>query len=426
MNRFMLCAAMLWLGIGVLAGCKHEKVCTPGDNQTCYCPEGTVTEQTCRADGRGWGACRCTYYSAWCDDNTGLCWQDPQKDGYDVNEGGVVPADAIRYCQEVNFGGYSDWRAPTIDELRTLIRGDAGTVTGGACPLHDSGSVSADMLNPACLNLAEYGGPGTGTGQGCYWQPDLHGTCNKPDPGEQGHVLEYGSSTVCPDDPTKGWYGVVLFDNGAVCWNHIETFVDVRCVRDAPTCKKTCVERGACVPGETRQCTADNSKTGAQVCAPEGNCWGPCESTAFTKSPPPTDVCDQCDQLNLTIHVPVKLTVPYGQIYAFYYTAAGWSFPPARPPDGGNSSDQVLNPVIDIDKPFTLNVPGCTYYRTQCLSGDYMLFVALMQSSDIPPVFQEGDYWWGATAEQPQPITLGGSPVWTKDKDITLVPWVAP
>ena len=330
MKKLMLCVALLCLGAGMLAGCR-EKSCTPGDNQTCYCPDNTTNEQTCRDDGKGWSACSCTYYSAWCDNTSGLCWQDPQKDGNDNAEGGVTPADAIRYCKQVAFGGHADWRVPNIDELRTLVRGNPNTETDGACPLHND-SVSIDAQDPTCLNVTEYGGPGTGTAAGCYWPPELTGTCSNPDPGETGHVLEYASSTQCPDDPTKDWYGVILFDNAAVCWNHIETFTDVRCVREAPTPKKTCVQIGRCLPGETRRCMAKNFRSGAQVCAPEGKCWGPCDSTAFKKSAATSDVCGTCDQLKLTIHVPDKLAKPYGQLFAFLYDAATWSWPPNRPP----------------------------------------------------------------------------------------------
>ena len=419
MKRFMLCVAILWLGAGVLAGCKKETSCEPGQTQSCYCSDGKVKEQTCKADGKSWETCDCMYYSAWCDDTSGLCWQDPQKDGYDNAEGGVVPADAIRYCRQVAFGGHADWRLPTINELRTLIRGNPNTETDGACPMHND-SISSDMLDPTCLNVAEYGGPGTETAKGCYWPPELTGTCSNPDPGDQGHALEYVSSTRCPDAPTKGWYGTILFDNGGVCWNHIETFADVRCVRDAPTPQETCAQKGQCLPGETRRCIAKNLRPGAQVCAPEGDCLGPCDSTAFKKSPPTKDVCDTCDQLNLTIRVPVKLTATYEQLFAFYYDAASWTFPPSRPPDGGTSDDQVKNPVIDVDKPFNLTVPGCTYYRKKCFKGQYKLYVALMQSGAIPPVMQAGDYWWGETQDT---LTLGEKPPWTKELDITLVPW---
>jgi hypothetical protein len=412
---------VLLLSVCVLcgAGCKQETSCEPGIKQSCYCPDGTVKEQTCRDDGKGWDACQCTYYSVWCDDSSGLCWQDPQKDGYDNTEGGVEPADAVRYCEQVAFGGYADWRLPTIEELRTLVRGNPATETGGECPLVND-SVSSDMNDPACMPVTLYGGPGTGTAEGCYWPPELTGTCNKPDPASKGHPLEYASSTRCPDDPTKGWYGTIMFENGAVCWNHINTFADVRCVRDAPTPIATCTEEATCMPGATRKCIGKNFRLGAQVCAEEGNCWGPCDSMAFKKSPPRIDVCPSCDQIKLTIRVPEKLAVKPAQLMAFLYAADTWTWPPNRQPDGGNSDCQVKDPVIDVDTPFTLTVPACTYYRMKCLKGQYMLYVAILQTDTMPPVMKEGDYWWGMDQE---PLTLGDGTAKEIPMDITLVPW---
>ena len=412
--------ALLLLSFFVCGFSCKKKYCEPGETQSGYCPDGMVTEQVCKDDGSGWEPADCTNkYSYWKDSATKLTWQNPQKDAYTPDDQGLGQPDALRYCEELVLGGYDDWRLPNIDEMRTVIRGNTSTETGGDCPVHD-GSPMADMSNPACAPNKEFAGPGT---DGCYWAPELTGVCDKPDPASEGHPLEFVSSTVSKDN--KDWVGCVLFDNGAVSFNHILSYADVRCVRTGPTTPATCEEgrKEACAPGETRQCSASNGKTGAQICADDGRCWGPCESTEFTPSPPVTDICPTCDQVNLTIKVPEKLNTPPKMLMAFLYRAEGWTWPPNRPPDGGISDNQVIDPVIDVDKPFKITVPACTYYRDKCLSGDYYLYVALVQEEAIPPIMKEGDYWWGMPAVQPEPITLGNGIQKNIDMEITLVPY---
>ena len=342
---------MLLLAVCVMCciSCK-KKYCEPGTTQPCYCSDGTTVKvQVCKEDGSGWEPCAaCTNkYTYWNDPATNLTWQDPQKDAYNTADTGVIQPDAIRYCEELVLGGYNDWRLPNIDELRTLVRGNPDTETGGDCPMTE-GSPRDDMLNPACGAITEFGGPGAG---GCYWLPELTGTCNKPDPAAQGHPLEYCSSTISKDNPD--WIADVMFDNGAAPFNHILSLADVRCVRTGPTTKVTCDEgsRESCTPGETRQCTAANGKTGSQVCSDSGTCWGPCDSTAFTPSPPVEDVCAQCDQVKVTIKVPEKLSVSPKQIMAFLYAPEAdgkWTFPPQRPPDGGTSDDQIIDNHLKV------------------------------------------------------------------------------
>jgi hypothetical protein len=55
----------------------------------------------------------------WSDPSTGLIWtaKDNGKD--------VTWRDAVKYCRNQNFAGYSDWRLPSIDELQGIYD-DAG------------------------------------------------------------------------------------------------------------------------------------------------------------------------------------------------------------------------------------------------------------------------------------------------------------
>ncbi|MDX1778893.1 MAG: hypothetical protein R3339_08420, partial [Thermodesulfobacteriota bacterium] len=74
-----------------------------------------------------------------------------------------------------------------------------------------------DISNPACGPATDYQGPGAG---GCYWVPELTGTCDKDDPADEGdRPIETVSSTVASDD--LFWVGDVLFHEGSVVFNHI-------------------------------------------------------------------------------------------------------------------------------------------------------------------------------------------------------------
>jgi len=393
----------------------HASYCAAGETQECFCPEGTTSTQSCKADGSGWEQCSgCTYYSFWCDSTTNLCWQDPQKDPV-YEDIGVTSGDALQYCEELVFAGYDDWRLPTIDELRTLIEGNPDTEPGGNCPV-TGGSTMADQ-NEACLGGEVMKGPGLG---GCYWDPELTGTCDKPDPAAVGHALETWASTPAADDP-EHWIAFVSFDSGTVGFNHALSLGDVRCVRSAPSPLVICEEGSpVCTPGETTQCTcAGKEETGAQVCVDDGSCFGPCECTGFTPSETPDDMCSYCDKVIATIKVPEKLATPPYEMMAFLYNAEGYSFPPMRPPDAGTDYNQVITPDIDLDNPYKITIPGCTYYRESCVSGDYYLYVSLMMGERWPPLPEAGDYWWGMCAE---PIALGSGEMKEYEIEIELVP----
>lgn len=54
---FFVLAATLLMG----AQCGGEEdVCTPGETQTCVCPNGETGSQSCSYDGERWGGCTCS------------------------------------------------------------------------------------------------------------------------------------------------------------------------------------------------------------------------------------------------------------------------------------------------------------------------------------------------------------------------------
>ena len=56
------------------------------------------------------------------DNNTGLMWQKATAKGDD--DGGMIFEDAITYCENLELGGFKDWRLPNKNELMSLNRFD--------------------------------------------------------------------------------------------------------------------------------------------------------------------------------------------------------------------------------------------------------------------------------------------------------------
>ena len=51
------------------------------------------------------------------DSTTGLSWQDDM----DAKTKQMLWGSSISYCESLTLGGYSDWRLPNINELKTII-----------------------------------------------------------------------------------------------------------------------------------------------------------------------------------------------------------------------------------------------------------------------------------------------------------------
>jgi len=416
--------AILPAVFGVSGHVLAAEVCSAGQTQQCVCPDNTTSTQACRADGAGWEQCACLWYDSWCDKATGLCWQDPQKDAYADDNGGVTSFDAARYCDELVFGGCDDWRLPTVDELRTIIRGAPLSRPCGPCGVREGaalgGTTALDIL--LCYGrLKPFTGPGPG---GCCWDRQLSGTCNHIDPASTTHYLEYWSSTPAVDDP-ENWVGFVFFDTGLVGFNHALSFGEARCVRDSgPAGADACAESaaGGCAPGTTKKCSCADGKPGAQICADDAACWGPCQCTGFTPTPPPEDVCGRCDQVTVTVRVPEKLKKQPYMLAVFLYTYGELDM---RPPDVGIDENEIRYPDIDVDKPLTTVIPGCSYYRDRCMSGDYFLSVYLkMNEGKFPGPPEAADMVWSGS--KGDPITLPGDGTKQYEFDVTVSPIFGP
>jgi hypothetical protein len=134
--------------------------------------------------------------TVWTDPTTGLMWQN----GAAVGEYGYDEPDAVNYCADLRWDGYGGWRLPDIDELRSLIRGNSYTVTGGYCGVTDSCLTLSCCVASSCDVLP--GGPGPGPDV-AFWPPEV-----------SGYVWWYWSSSAVADDANYAWgvnffYGII-------------------------------------------------------------------------------------------------------------------------------------------------------------------------------------------------------------------------
>ena len=123
----------------------------------------------------------------WYDSSSGLTWQNPPANN------SMDWQSAKDYCANLSLDGHSDWRLPTISELRSLIRGCPGTVTGGACGVTDSCLDSSCWSESDCWSCSFSDGPA----DGCYWPDEMEGPCNW-----------YWSSSPVEDYANYAWYEI--------------------------------------------------------------------------------------------------------------------------------------------------------------------------------------------------------------------------
>ena len=94
------------------------------------------------------------------DINTGMMWQGLGQDHPLANTNTNLMQ---RQCNTTKTGCnngryYDDWRVPTIDEVRSMIRGCADTVWGGPCPASESCYDFEACLNSDCSGCGNSNG----------------------------------------------------------------------------------------------------------------------------------------------------------------------------------------------------------------------------------------------------------------------------
>ena len=124
---------------------------------------------------------------------------------------------AKQYCENLSEGGYTDWRLPNIDELRTTIKNCYKTEIGGECRVSERNS---------CLSWKQCGN-GYRNGS-CYCDDRNNNGGYYSKLGDPDGVYLWSSSTRS-DNPDYAW--LVGFESGYVGGHDKSINNYVRCVR---------------------------------------------------------------------------------------------------------------------------------------------------------------------------------------------------
>ncbi len=171
-----------------------EPACIPGETEVCFCVEGDGI-RACKDDGSEFSDCDCggtgemygcLQSGIWYDNSTGLCWEDQITDEQELEW-----IKAIEHCEQLSLGGHSDWRLPTIAELRSVIRGCASTQSDGDCPIV-AGDYSGSWRD-MCDGCSHGEGPGS---EGAYTVSTR----------EESWFNEYWSTATDVSDPGEAWF----------------------------------------------------------------------------------------------------------------------------------------------------------------------------------------------------------------------------
>ena len=120
--------------------------------------------------------------------------------------------DAVNYCKNLNEGGYSDWRLPNIDELRTVVQNCFNTEIGGKCKLSEKNACLSDKC------CSPYGS--------CFCAIRNDGYYSKL--GDDNNVSLWSSSAYS-DYPMQKW--IIFFGNAGPSRAGENANEYVRCVR---------------------------------------------------------------------------------------------------------------------------------------------------------------------------------------------------
>ena len=141
-----------WNGSACVSPCESNP-CNEASANAVHdsCTPESLTEFICDcAEGYGWGGDKClpecgSGSSFPCiDSEYSLIWSSR-------NTNSKTWSGANTHCETLEEGGYTDWRLPTIDELRTIIVNCPGAQAGGDCKISDPDHLSeSDRVMADC------------------------------------------------------------------------------------------------------------------------------------------------------------------------------------------------------------------------------------------------------------------------------------
>jgi len=200
-----------WCHVASGCGCRPEA-------RRCGTP---MTVQECGSDGT-WSTVESCSGTESCNDGVctsgvyepvfsvgGLTWHQPSL------VSGLPPHrrwdEAVAYCSGLVWAGFSDWRLPTVSELRLLVKGCAATQPGGACGVN-AGCAEMRCDGTECNGCSANAGPCVGR----YLDPDLVRSCT---------ATSLWSITPVTDAPDFAWtLGTATGEIGPVAktgsWEH--------------------------------------------------------------------------------------------------------------------------------------------------------------------------------------------------------------
>lgn len=124
---------------------KLDEICFYGcDPSKGECKEEEIEEDKSfrECSSKGWAPCK--------DSSSGLIWSRKKSN--------LNWLEATEYCPKNTDGDYTDWRLPTIDELRTLIQNCPATETGGECEIIKDDCQYTSCLSEACAGCSSESG----------------------------------------------------------------------------------------------------------------------------------------------------------------------------------------------------------------------------------------------------------------------------